>query len=137
MTIETTKKALTHQDLKQFTGDLDRFRHPFKRNVIFTPGVEYLVKNASCWWLIDAIASYFGSKLMNEAIERDDRLQWLQFWRLDVCEDSSAVLTARADSDEEPFVRQLIPFTDFPLTWVNIWAGFDEQYWTLYLPSEH
>jgi hypothetical protein len=61
----------------------------------------------------------------------------LQFWRLDVGDDGSAVLSGRADSGEEPFIVQLIPYTDFPLDHANIWAGYDGERWTLYLPSEH
>jgi hypothetical protein len=38
---------------------------------------------------------------------------------------------------EQPFYTRLIPFTDFPLDYADIWAGFDGERWTLYLPSEH
>lgn len=74
---------------------------------------------------------------MRRAISADPRLATLQFWRLDVAKDRSAVLSARADSGVKPFITQHIPFTDFPLNDVNIWAGFDGKRWTLYLPSEH
>jgi hypothetical protein len=60
----------------------------------------------------------------------------MQFWRLTVT-DESAVLVAEADSGEEPFIRQEIEFTDFPLEKIDIWAAFDGLHWTLYLPSEH
>ncbi len=79
---------------------------------------------SQAYWLIDAIASCFGSELLNAAKNRDYRLQSLQFWRLDVT-DRSAVLTANADVGEEPFIRQEIPYTDFPLDYFEIWAGFD------------
>ena len=127
---------LTHADLSQFTGDLKRYSHPLNRKVVHSPGIQYVAQVGQAYWLIDAIASYFGSDLMNEAISRDYRLQSLQFWRLEVSDDS-AVLIAFADVGEEPFIRQEIPFTDFPLDYVEIWAGFDGNRWTLYLPSEH
>ena len=79
----------------------------------------------------------YSFKEMTEALERDDRLTDLQFWRLDVSVDRSAVLSGRADSDVDPFIMQLIPYTDFPLESVDIWAGYDGDFWTLYLPSEH
>jgi hypothetical protein len=127
---------LTHADLAQFTGDLERYRHPLNRQVIYTPGVQYLAEKAHAYWLIDAIASYFGTEQMNDAIRNDSRLATLQFWRLTVSGDS-AVLTAEADSGVKPFICQEIEFTDFPLDRIDIWAGYDGTYWTLYLPSEH
>ncbi len=86
--------------------------------------------------MLDAIVSYYGSSVMKRAIATDDRLQSLHFWRLDVS-NGSAVLTMRADSDQEAVIRQEFTFTDFPLDHVEIWAGFDGTVWTLYLPSEH
>jgi hypothetical protein len=73
---------------------------------------------------------------MVAAMNRDPRLQSLQFWRLDVT-GSSAVLIAYADVGEEPFIRQEISFTDFPVNHIDIWAGFDGQVWTLSPPSKH
>ena len=127
------KKEITSADLAQFTGDVERFRS-INRHVIYTPGVKYLADKAGAYWLIDAIASYFMGGHMAYP---DRRLETLQFWRLDVNEDRSAVLTARADSGVVPYITQLIEYTDFPLESVEVWAGFDGKYWTLYLPSEH
>jgi hypothetical protein len=133
---EMEMKTITQHDLHQFTGDLERYRH-LNRHVIYTPGVRFVADRANAYWLVDAIASYFGSQEMTEAFERDDRLKDLQFWRLDVSADRSAALSGRADSDVAPFIIQLIPYTDFPLESVDIWAGYDGEFWTLYLPSEH
>ena len=131
-----TQPRLTHADLRRFTGDLVRYAHPLNRKVIYTPGVRYVAEAGRAYWLIDAIASYFGSEVMEAAIKRDARLGSLQFWHLDV-HYGGAVLTAEADAGVEPFVRQEIPYTDFPLDRIAIWAGFDGSHWTLYLPSEH
>ncbi len=128
---------LTHADLKQFTGDLDRYQHSLNRRVIYMPGVQFLAERGGAYWLIDAIASYFGDPLMKKAIARDDCLSTLQFWNLKVNDDRSAVLTMRADSGEKPAITQQIPNTDFPLDQIEVWAGFDGERWTLYLPSEH
>ena len=132
-----TQTQITHKQLQQFTGDLKRFRHSLDRQVVYTPGVQFLAERARAYWLIDAIASYFGSDQMQHAISNDERLADMQFWRLDVKDGDSAVLTARVDCDEEPFITQEIPFVDFPLSYVDVWAGFDGELWTLYLPSEH
>lgn len=117
------KKTITQHDLNLFTGDIERYHHWFNRRVIYTPGVQYLAERAQAYWLLDAIVSYFGSDEMVQAAERDERLRDMQFWQLDVCTDQSALLLARADSDEDPFISQLIPFTDIPLKHVDIWAG--------------
>jgi hypothetical protein len=129
---ETRQKTLTQYDLAQFTGDLERYKSINSR-VIYTPGVKFVAEKAGAYWLIDAIASYF---LGDEAYE-DERLESLQFWRLDVDSDCSATLSGRADSGVPPYVVQKIPYTDSPLESVDVWAGFDEKHWTLYLPSEH
>ncbi len=134
---ETNQPRLTKADLQQFPGDLDRYRHPLNPHVIFTPGVQFVAERGGAYWLIDAIASYFGDRKMSRAMTQDDRLRSLQFWRLEVHGDRSAVLTMRADSGEKPAIIQKIPFTDFPLDAIDIWAGFDGTHWTLYLPSEH
>ena len=128
---------LTHDDLQQFTGDLERYQHSLNRQVIYTPGVKFLAERGGAYWLIDAIASYFGTTVMKRAIAADPRLETLQFWRLDVAEDQTAILSARADSGVKPFITQDIPYTDFPLEYVDVWTGFDGVHWTLYLPSEH
>lgn len=128
--------ALTLNDLAQFTGDLERYRHPLNRHVIYTPGVQYLAEQAGAYWLIDAIASYFGSPLMRRAMEKDSRIRFMQFWKLTVS-DASALLTAEADAGVQPFITQEIEFTDFPLPEIQIWTAFDGSHWTLYLPSEH
>ena len=84
---------LTLSDLAQFTGDLERYKHPLNPQVIYTPGVQYLADKAKAYWLIDAIASYFGSREMNLAQRQDYRMDQMQFWRLTV-DGNSAVLIA-------------------------------------------
>lgn len=128
---------LTHADLRQFTGDMERYRHSLARGVIYTPGVQFLAERAEAYWLIDEIALAFAGGDVAKAGEIDERVLGLHFWKLEVREDRSAVLTARADDGVTPFVTKAIPWTDFPLDHVDVWAGFDGRHWTLYLPSEH
>lgn len=128
---------LSHADLQRFSGDLERFRHPLARRVIYTPGVRFLAERGSAYWLVDEIALAIAGGEIARAGRHDERVLRLHFWRLEVRPDRSAELTARADSDIPPFVARTIPWTDFPLDHVDIWAGYDGTYWTLYLPSEH
>ena len=123
-------------ELSQFTGSDCVYRHSLNPGVVYSEGVRYLAQEASAYWLIDAITSYFGSPEMRRALSRDGRLADLQFWQLVVTEES-AELTMRADSGVAPAITQRIAFTDFPLPEANIWAGYDGHRWTLYLPSEH
>ena len=129
--------TLTQQDLAQFHGDLERYRHTFNRRVIYTPGVQYVAEVGGAYWLIDAIASYLTPGGLCDAARFDQRVADLHFWSLTVREDRSALLEARVDSPCKPFITQVIPYTDFPLDSVRIWAGYDSRFWTLYLPSEH
>ena len=128
---------LTHADLRQFTGDLERFRHPLARGVIYPPGIRDLASRAGAYGLIDEIALAIAGGDVARAGRSDERVLSLHFWRLEVSEDRSATLSARADDGVPPFVTRHIPWTDFPLDHVDVWAGYDGRYWTLYLPSEH
>lgn len=131
------QQPLTHAELRQFSGGDAFYRHSLHRRVIYSAGVQHLAERAGAYWLIDAIASYLGTDVLDQAIEHDDRLRWLQFWRLAVAEDRSASLSCRADSDMPAVVEQSIEFTDFPLDTIDVWVGYDGEHWTLYLPSEH
>ena len=130
------------QGLAQFSGTTVYFEYPLNHHVVYTEGMQYLAEKANAYWLIDAIGSYYhpGNQQMLDAIRRDERLKTLQFWRLERLpgHPDEAMLTARADSDCEPFVEQHIEYTDFPLESIDVWAGLGgEQRWVLYLPSEH
>tara|TARA_R110002049_G_C9174280_1_gene562394 strand:- start:9887 stop:10282 length:396 start_codon:yes stop_codon:yes gene_type:complete len=129
--------TLKENDLNQFIGDLVRYRHPLNRKVIYTPGVRHVAEAGEAYWLIDAIASWYGSDAFNEAAAKDDRINDWHTWTLTVGEDNAATLRAKADSPDDAFIVQTIPFTDFPLSSIDICAGNDGEHWTLYLPSEH
>jgi hypothetical protein len=43
--------------LQHCTGTSQYFKHPFGC-LRYTDGIQYLAKNAECYWLIDAIDSY-------------------------------------------------------------------------------
>ena len=132
----TDQLKLTHDNLRQFSGDLERTRHPLARRVIYTEGVRFVAEHGEAYWLIDELAFTILGGEIQRAGQSDSRIMELHFWRLNV-KDHSATLTARADSDVEPFYTKEIPFTDFPLDHIDIWAAFDGEHWTLYLPSEH
>lgn len=129
--------ARLSEELRQFTGDLERWRHPLYRKLLYTPGVRHLAERAGAYWLIDAIASWLPSRQFQDASQLDTRIADIHFWKLTVGDDRSAILAAVADADEEPFVRQAIEYTDFPLTEIDLYYAFDGEHWTLMLPSEY
>lgn len=124
-------------ELRQFTGDLERYRHPLNPRLLYTPGVQFLAESAGAYWLIDAIASWIGTPQYLAAVVTDERINDLHFWKLAVHSNQSATLSAVADADEPPFLVQQIAYTDFCLESIDLWCGFDGQHYTLYLPSEH
>ncbi|WP_437186703.1 DUF6876 family protein [Planctomicrobium sp. SH668] len=123
--------------LRQFTGSTQWFRHSFNRAVIYTEGIQFLMEEGKAYWLVDAIASHIGSKEFNKAAAQDDRIGLMHFWKLAVRPDQTATLKAVADSGEQPFIEQQIPFTDFPLEEIDIWAQHNGNSFTLMLPSEY
>ncbi|QDT57099.1 hypothetical protein Pan44_51650 [Caulifigura coniformis] len=128
---------LSPSELAQFTGSTEWFRHSFNRAVIYTEGVRFLAARGGAFWLIDAIATHIGSRVFNEAAAKDDRIALMHFWKLAVNPDQSARLTAVPDSGEPPFIDQLVMFTDFPLSEVDVWAQGNGEGYTLMLPSEY
>ena len=64
---------------------------------------------------MDAIASHQPKAL------RDPMLRDMQFWKLKVNADKSAVLTCERDEGDVA-ITQKIPATDFPLNEVKVWV---------------
>ena len=126
---------LKQSDLNQFHGDLERWRHQLCRNLLYTPGIKYLMEAGGAYWLLDAIASYQHSSCINN----NEELRYLQFWKLKVdIEACAAVLELTDGNNKVPIISQQIPYTDFPLEEVSIWVGCNGNGTrTAYLPSEH
>lgn len=124
-------------EIQYFTGDVERWRHPLCRKLIYTPGVKHLAERAGAYWLIDAVASWLPSRQFHSAAQHDSRIGDIHFWKLEVRGDHSAVLTAAADSGERSFIRQEIEYTDFPLSEIDLYCAFDGKHWTLMLPREY
>lgn len=126
MTQGESEYRLTESDLHQFTGTSQWYPHPL--GLLYTDGVLYLAERGGAFWLLDAIASW----QLDPRVRDDQMLQQIQFWKLMVNPDRSALLICERDSDDVA-VTQEIPFTDFPLESVTIYC----QRGVLLLPSEH
>ena len=109
-------QPLTEADLAQFTGTSTYYQHSL--GVQYTDGVHY----------IDAIASW----QIDPRVHRDPMLQQIQFWKLVVNDDRSALLVCERDEGDVA-VSQEISFTDFPLKQVRLYF----QNGVVLLPSEY
>lgn len=129
MNATTLQSKLAH-----FTGTENYHRLGMYRWLLATDGVAYLAKNAECFWLLDIIASY------QPKISKSNKqgLKHMQFWTLRKTGATSAVVECREESGMKPFVRQEIPYTDFPLDEVKIWVqGEIGREMVMLLPSEY
>jgi len=113
-------------NLSHFTGTENYYRHSV--GILYTDGVQYLAKEAGAYWLIDAIASW----QLDPKVNQDPMLQEIQFWKLEVKPDHTAVLSCERDTDDVA-VTQDIPFTDFPLESIRLYLNNK----VLMLPSEY
>ncbi len=120
------------QELNQFTGTEAYHHLSIFSCLLTTDGVAYLAKEGKCYWLVDAIASY------QPELRKTNSDAWqFQVWKLGVSEDKTAVLTC-TDGDENVVITQEIPYTDFPLKSIKLFAcPINESQVVLMLPSEY
>ena len=111
-------KGELKNNLDQFFGTESYYKH--LSGMLYTDGVQYLAKNAECYWLLDEI---FFAK----------RKEPFQVWTLIVNEQKQATLTMKEDRDAPILVNKHIPWTTFPLDSIDLWL-IDG---TLILPSEY
>ena len=120
-----TKKSLTSDDLRQFTGTETWHRHAFMRKVLYSDGAKYVAEKGGAYWLLDDIAF----------AQRDHKriaAETFQLWRLRVHPDRSATLTCEDGNGNAVFTKA-IPFTDFPLEEITLHFAHG----VILLPSEH
>ena len=93
-------------NLRHFYGTENYY---YRRNpdlLKYTDGIHYLNDGAS--WLIDAVESHL---LTNRKAQQ----QSFQLWCLEKISDDHWELTMRRDTNNKPIVRQVIPYSSFPL----------------------
>lgn len=91
-------------------------------------GVLCLAREAECFWLLDAIASWQHQAVLTERH---------QVWHLDVVGHHAATLVA-TDASGRVIARQLFGFTDFPMDQITLIAMRPNDYApvVISLPSE-
>jgi hypothetical protein len=93
---------------------------------VLTDGTKYVAEGAGAFWLMDAAASYL--------IELGSR-DWFVLIRLTVT--SSTAMLSLEDGNGHVHVCQEIPYTDFPMQELILYACWDGDHWVLMLPSEY
>ena|SRR6185437_13341168 len=122
--IDMPIKTLEPEDLNQFIGTENWYRHALVHSVTYTDGVKYVADNGGAYWLLDEIAlpQKFNAAVKNEPF---------QVWKLTVSE-RKGVLTCD-DGDGKIVYTKQIPFTDFPLPEIKFY--FTDN--VILLPSEY
>ncbi len=115
--------------LAQFTGTECWYKH-WSQRLLYTDGIDFLQREAKCYWLVDAIASHQSPAL-------DRACDGFQLWILRRDGKDGAILTCQADSDKPALVKQEIEFTDFPADEIHLYVEGVGARKTVLLPSEH
>ena len=110
--------------LAQFTGTQTYTR--ITRRHVLTDGARYLADQAECYWLMDAVASH-----LDEIGTQD----WFVLIRLEL-QGTTATLIYE-DGNGREHARQAIPYTDFPLDEIRLYACWDTEHWVIMLPAEY
>ena len=123
-TKDTEMKKFDSNQLNQFTGTAKYYR--ISRRHLLTEGTKYLAEQASCFWLMDAIASHLSE------IGTED---WFVLVRMSVVLGSAVMIYEDGNGNEH--ARQEIPYTDFPMNSITLYACWDGEHWVIMLPSEY
>ena len=110
--------------LNYFNGTEKYYR--ISRRHLLTDGTKYLAEKAECIWMMDAIASHLTE------IGTED---WFVQVRMTL--DGNRATMIYEDGNGKEHARQEIPFTDFPLDQITLYACWDTEHWVLMLPSEY
>ncbi|MBE9040193.1 hypothetical protein IQ235_05225 [Oscillatoriales cyanobacterium LEGE 11467] len=140
MTNKLERRQKLKTGLHQFRGTTVWHRYsPLFPYFLLTDGTKYLADTGECYWLMDKIAA-----LQEESsIKNHPKLRSIQFWNLEVHEDSSATLYCEWDKGKVVY-RETIEWTDFPLERIALYCCLttegrkrDGLYYILILPSEY
>jgi len=110
--------------LTHFTGTEHYYRISCRH--LLTDGTKYLAEMAGTFWMMDAIASHLSE------IGTED---WFVVVKVKVQDSKATMLYEDGNGNEH--ARQDIPYTDFPIDEISIYACWDGEHWVLMLPSEY
>jgi hypothetical protein len=129
-TATTTKEAHDLKiELAQFYGSEQLHRLGIFSRTVLTDGAHYLAQKAGAFWLMDAIDSHLQEEGVSDLSEFTKA-------RLTVNDNHEAELTLD-DGNGLIWRTQKIPYTDFPMPSIDLFAIYNGTAWTLMLPSEY
>ena len=121
---ELEQLGLDTLTLAQFTGTVRYYR--ISRRNLLTDGAKYLAEKGKCFWMMDAVSSHLSE------IGTED---WFVLIRVQVSEGRAEMIYEDGNGGEH--ARQAIPYTDFALSEITLYACWDQEHWVIMLPSEY
>ena len=110
--------------LSQFIGTEAYWR--ISPSAVLTDGAKYVADGAGAYWLMDAIASYLPQFTGKE-----------DFIVAKLVRTGSEAQLTLDDGNGRVLDQQHIPYTDFPLTSIQLYACWGGEFWVLMLCSEY
>jgi hypothetical protein len=119
-------------ELAQFTGSETLHRWSALTRSLLSDGALYLAQEAGAFWLFDAIDSHLTTQGLNE----DTAFTVARLVRTPG-EDATDAELVLDDGNGVIWRTQAIPYTDFPLPEIKLYAVHNGRGWTHMLPSEY
>ena len=121
---ELEQLGLDTLTLAQFTGTSAYYR--ISRRHLLSEGTKYLADKGASFWMLDAVASHLCE------IGTED---WFVLIRVQVTQGRAEMIYEDGNGGEH--ARQAIPYTDFPLSEITLYACWDQEHWVIMLPGEY
>ncbi|MEO8963803.1 MAG: DUF6876 family protein [Gammaproteobacteria bacterium] len=100
--------AFKLEELNQFSGSEQFFKHGLNRKLVYTEGIQYLAEKTKCYWMIDVIALVFYPVLLKK---HKDYFYSIKFIAR---EDKSGLFTVEDGNNNVHFTHR-IKYTSFPI----------------------
>ena len=110
-------ETLTAQDLSQFTGTENWYRHNLNTDILYTDGA---------YWLLDEIA-------LANAFKPEVKAEEFQLWTLTKHKTDDGATLDCGDGNGKTVYSKGIEYTDFPLATIKLYCTDG----TILLPSEY
>lgn len=129
--MDTPDNVILQEELDQFTGTEEWYRHSLNTRFLWTDGVRHFAKAAKAHWLIDEIALGFEPRLRKAK-------ETFAVIVLKVLEDRSASIVMTDDLPANvQYHKQRISMTDAPTGEWKFYLCFDGEHAVLMVPSEY
>jgi hypothetical protein len=122
--LDNTRVEQLKYQLYQFTGTTQYYE--FHSGCVLTDGTHFLAEHARCYWLMDVFASHLTH------ISKEHGLATLKLVRAG---DGANVVIDNGDG--QVLATQHIPYTDFPLQEMMLFACWSGGYWVVMLTTEY